>query len=85
MNHLVEKNLRAMNDPLTKLAGATEPHCHPDQNRAYDHPNVPLIDFKTYSPPSTPSPKPGATCVVWPSWGPAKAPTLFIGSSRNSG
>ena len=46
MNQLVEKNVRAMNDPLTKLAGITEPHCRPDQKRVYYHRNMLLIDFK---------------------------------------
>jgi len=46
MNQLVEKNVRAMNDPLTKLAGVTEPHCRPDQKRVYYHRNMLLIDFK---------------------------------------
>jgi perosamine synthetase len=46
LNQLVEKNVRAMNDPLTKLAGITEPHCRPDQKRVYYHRNMLLIDFK---------------------------------------
>ena len=37
MNQLVDKNVRAMNDPLTKLTGVTEPHCRPDQKRVYYH------------------------------------------------
>jgi perosamine synthetase len=46
MNQLTEKNVRAMNDPLTKLAGVTEPHCRPDQKRVYYHRNMLLMDFK---------------------------------------
>jgi dTDP-4-amino-4,6-dideoxygalactose transaminase len=45
LNQLVEKNVRAMNDPLTKLPGVTEPHCRPDQKRAYYCGNMVLIDF----------------------------------------
>jgi dTDP-4-amino-4,6-dideoxygalactose transaminase len=46
LNQLVEKNVRAMNDPLTKLDGLTEPHCRPDQKRVYYCGNMVLIDFK---------------------------------------
>jgi perosamine synthetase len=46
LNQLVEKNVRAMNDQLTKLAGITEPHCRPDQKRVYYHRNMLLMDFK---------------------------------------
>ena len=46
VNQLVEKNVRAMNDPLTKLAGLTEPHCRADQKRVYYCGNMVLIDFK---------------------------------------
>jgi perosamine synthetase len=46
LNALVEKNVRAMNEPLTKLAGVTEPHCRPDQKRVYYHRNMLLMDFK---------------------------------------
>jgi dTDP-4-amino-4,6-dideoxygalactose transaminase len=45
-NELVNKSVRAMNDPLTKLAGVTEPHCRADQQRVYYHRNMLLIDFK---------------------------------------
>jgi len=45
-NQLVEKNVRAMNDPLTKLAGITEPHCRADQKRVYYYRNMLLMDFK---------------------------------------
>jgi perosamine synthetase len=46
MNQLVEKNVRAMNDPLTKLAHVTEPHCRADQKRVFYNRNMVLIDFK---------------------------------------
>ncbi len=46
MNRLVEKNVRAMNDPLTRLAGVTEPVCRPDQKRVYYYRNMLLVDFK---------------------------------------
>ncbi len=46
LNQLVEKNVRAMNDPLTKLAGVTEPHCRADQKRVYYYRNMLLVDFK---------------------------------------
>ena len=46
LNQLVERNVRAMNGPLTRLAGVTEPHCRPDQKRVYYHRNMLLIDFK---------------------------------------
>jgi perosamine synthetase len=46
LNQVVEKNVRAMNDPLTKLTGVTEPHCRPDQKRVYYHANMLLLDFK---------------------------------------
>jgi dTDP-4-amino-4,6-dideoxygalactose transaminase len=45
-NELVNKSVRAMNDPLAKLAGVTEPHCCADQQRVYYHRNMLLIDFK---------------------------------------
>lgn len=45
-NQLVEKNVRAMNDPLIRLTGVTEPHCRPDQKRVYYHRNMLLVDFK---------------------------------------
>ncbi len=47
LNQLVEKNVRAMNDPLTKLAGIAEPHCRSDQKRVYYCGNMVLVDFKT--------------------------------------
>jgi dTDP-4-amino-4,6-dideoxygalactose transaminase len=46
MNQLVEKNVRAMNDPLTKLVGVTEPLCRADQKRVYYNRNMLLVDFK---------------------------------------
>jgi len=46
VNQRVEQNVRAMNDPLTKLDGITEPHCRPDQKRVYYSRNMLLIDFK---------------------------------------
>jgi len=42
----VEKNVRAMNDRLTKLEGITEPHCRSDQQRAYYHRNMLFMNFK---------------------------------------
>jgi perosamine synthetase len=46
LNQVVEKNVRAMNDPLTKLAGVTEPLCRSDQKRVYYNRNMLLVDFK---------------------------------------
>jgi perosamine synthetase len=46
LNALVEKNVRAMNDRLTKLEGLTEPLCRPEQKRVYYHRNMLLMDFK---------------------------------------
>lgn len=46
LNALVEKNVRAMNDRLTKLEGITEPHCRADQKRVYYNRNMLLMDFK---------------------------------------
>jgi dTDP-4-amino-4,6-dideoxygalactose transaminase len=46
LNQLVNKNVRLMNDRLTKLDGVTEPHCRADQQRVYYHRNMLLIDFK---------------------------------------
>ena len=46
LNALVQKNVRAMNDPLTKLPGVTEPLCRPDQQRVYYYRNMLLIDFQ---------------------------------------
>jgi len=46
MNQLVEQNVRAMNDRLTKLDGLTEPHCRADQKRVYYSRNMLLLDFK---------------------------------------
>jgi dTDP-4-amino-4,6-dideoxygalactose transaminase len=46
LNQLVEKSVRAMNDRLIRLDGLTEPHCRPDQKRAYYYRNMLLIDFK---------------------------------------
>jgi len=47
LNALVEKNVRAMNDRLTKLEGITEPLCQRDQQRVYYHRNMLLMNFKT--------------------------------------
>ncbi len=46
LNALVEKNVRAMNDRLTKLEGIAEPLCRPEQRRVYYHRNMLLMDFK---------------------------------------
>ena len=46
LNQLVEKNVRAMNDRLTKLSGITEPNCRSDQKRVYYNRNMLLMDFK---------------------------------------
>jgi perosamine synthetase len=46
LNALVNTSVRAMNDPLSKLPGVTEPHCRSDQQRVYYHRNMLLIDFK---------------------------------------
>lgn len=46
LNARVEQNVRAMNDPLTKLDGITEPHCRADQQRVYYYRNMLLVDFK---------------------------------------
>jgi len=46
VNAMVNKSVRAMNDPLTKLPGITEPHCRADQQRVYYHRNMLLMDFK---------------------------------------
>jgi perosamine synthetase len=46
LNALVNKNVRLMNDRLTKLDGITEPLCRPEQSRVYYHRNMLLIDFK---------------------------------------
>jgi perosamine synthetase len=46
MNQLVEKNVRAMNDPLTRLVGVSEPLCRADQKRVYYNRNMLLVDFK---------------------------------------
>ena len=46
LNGLVAKNVRAMNDRLTQLAGITEPRCRPDQQRVYYSGNMLFVDFK---------------------------------------
>jgi len=46
LNALVNKNVRVMNDALTKLPGVTEPLCRPDQQRVYYNRNMLLTDFK---------------------------------------
>jgi len=45
LNELVNQNVRAMNDRLTKLEGITEPLCRPDQKRVYYNRNMLLMDF----------------------------------------
>ncbi len=46
LNALVEKNIRAMNDPLTQLPGIAEPTCLPNQKRVYYNGNMLFVDFK---------------------------------------
>ncbi|HWX22105.1 MAG TPA: DegT/DnrJ/EryC1/StrS family aminotransferase [Candidatus Binatia bacterium] len=46
LNELVEKNVRAMNDPLTHLEGIAEPRLRSDQKRVYYNGNMLLVDFK---------------------------------------
>jgi dTDP-4-amino-4,6-dideoxygalactose transaminase len=46
VNALVEKNVRAMNQRLTRLEGVTEPLCEADTKRVYYHRNMLFIDFK---------------------------------------
>jgi len=41
---LVEKNVRRLNDALIQLTGLSEPHCRPDQKRAYYFANMLLLD-----------------------------------------
>lgn len=43
---MVEKNVQAMNRPLTELEGVAEPRLRPDQKRAYYNGNMLLLDFK---------------------------------------
>ena len=45
-SEVTAKNVRAMNDRLTQLAGVTEPRCRPDQKRAYYNTNMLFVDFK---------------------------------------
>ncbi len=46
INALVEKNVKAMNQPLTQLEGITEPLCGTDQRRVFYHRNMLFLDFK---------------------------------------
>jgi dTDP-4-amino-4,6-dideoxygalactose transaminase len=46
LNTLVQKNVRAMNDPLTQLDGIAEPRLRPEQKRVYYNGNMLLVDFK---------------------------------------
>ncbi len=46
LNALVERNVRAMNDRLTRLPGISEPRLRPDQKRVYYHANMLFIDFE---------------------------------------
>jgi len=46
LNETVDRNVRALNDRLTQLAGITEPHCRPDQRRVYYNGNMLFMDFK---------------------------------------
>ena len=45
LNTLVAKNIKAMNGPLTQLAGVTEPRLRPDQTRVYYNGNLLFMDF----------------------------------------
>ncbi len=45
-SEVTARNVRAMNDRLTQLAGISEPRCRPDQNRAYYNSNMLFVDFK---------------------------------------
>jgi dTDP-4-amino-4,6-dideoxygalactose transaminase len=44
-NALVAKNVRAMNGPLTRLKGITEPRLRSDQGRVYYNGNMLFVDF----------------------------------------
>ncbi len=46
LNDLVEKNVRAMNGPLTQLEGIAEPRISPGHKRVYYYQNMLLLDFK---------------------------------------
>ncbi|MBN2508476.1 MAG: DegT/DnrJ/EryC1/StrS family aminotransferase [Verrucomicrobia bacterium] len=46
INAQVERNVRAMNGPLTQLAGVSEPRLRPDQKRVYYNGNLLFVDFK---------------------------------------
>ncbi len=46
LNGLVEKNVRAMNQPLAQLEGISEPHLRSDQKRVYYSGNMLMVDFK---------------------------------------
>jgi len=47
LNDRVEKNIKAMNQPLTQLDGLTEPRLGSDQKRVYYYNNMLFVDFKT--------------------------------------
>jgi perosamine synthetase len=44
-NRVSRKNVRALNDRLTQLAGLSEPRLRADQERAYYHANMVFVDF----------------------------------------
>jgi dTDP-4-amino-4,6-dideoxygalactose transaminase len=46
ISEVTARNIRAMNDRLTQLAGLTEPRCRPDQKRAYYNTSMLFVDFK---------------------------------------
>jgi dTDP-4-amino-4,6-dideoxygalactose transaminase len=46
LNETVDRNVRALNDRLTQLAGITEPHCRTDQRRVYYNGNMLFMDFE---------------------------------------
>ncbi len=46
MNGLVRKNVEAMNQQLTQLAGVSEPRLRADQKRVYYNGNMLLMDFR---------------------------------------
>ncbi|HWR52809.1 MAG TPA: DegT/DnrJ/EryC1/StrS family aminotransferase, partial [Bryobacteraceae bacterium] len=43
-NAVVKKNVRALNDRITQLAGLSEPRCRPDQDRVYYNASMLLLD-----------------------------------------
>ena len=46
VNELAARNVRALNDRLTQLAGISEPRCRPDQKRVYYNGNMLFLDLK---------------------------------------